>query len=266
MFNPVFSQFNSTFSQNASKLGSALDKVNEATKGEADLLQKINELKINKIAKANVEVYDKLKDCTDEIGLISEQLNSSREYLQEIRLLNAKLDDSEQRTRTIEDMAVFFKEERSNLKNMQSFLNQATGEIQVNLQKTLEHLKKTSAEQITELVAHTTEQRQRLQAAIDEQDNVLQQKTSEINRLVSNLGIIEEMVKSLDESTKSQNHNITTLCQDIRKLASQKVSTNAVNFQSEEMPRWAKVMFLTVGSIVSLYGILLIILNLIDIF
>ena len=248
-------KFNETFSENAEKLHYALNEVNHATDGQAQLLSAIDKLKISRIASANIEVYDKLKDCTDEIGLISEQLQSSRAYLQEVRALSEKLDDSEQRTRAIEDMAVFFKEERGNIESMRSVLNQAIGGIQTSLKESIESLKETSTKQITELVAHTTEQRQRLQSAIDEQDKVLGQKTAEINRLIANLGSVEKMVQSLDTSTKKQSQAISALCQDIRDLATQKAS-GTVTVKREKMPRWAKVLFIAGGSIVSIYCLL----------
>lgn len=217
-------KFNTTFSDNADKLRSTLSTINQATSGQAQILSAINSLKISKIATANIEVYDKLKNCTEEIGLISEQLESSRQYLEEVRTLNEKLDTSEQRTRAIEDMAFFFREERGKIGAMQSVLNQALGDIQSNLRKSIDGLKEESTKQITELVAHNTEQRQRLQSAIDEQEKVLQQKTSEINRLISNLSSVEKMVKSLDESANIQSHAISTLAKDIRDLATQKSS------------------------------------------
>lgn len=247
--------FNQTFSENAKNLHDALNEVNHATEGQAQLLSAIDKLKISRIASANIEVYDKLKDCTDEIGLLSEHLQSCRAYLQEVRALNEKLDASEQRTRAIEDMAIFFKEERGNIESMRSVLNQAIGSIETNLKESIENLKDASTKQITELVAHTTEQRQRLRTAIDEQDKVLGQKTAEINRLVANLGSVEKMVQTLDASTKKQSQAITTLSQDIRDLAIQK-SSGTVTVKREKMPRLAKVLIVIGGSIVSAWCLL----------
>ena len=248
-------QFNETFSRNADKLQNALAEVNHATDGQARILEAIDKLKISRIATANIEVYDKLKNCTDEIGMIAKQLEDSRSYLEQVRLLNDKLDNSEQRTKAIEDMAIFFKEERANIEAMRAVLNQAIGGIQTNLRDAVEGLKEESTKQITELVAHTTEQRQRLQSAIDEQDKVMGQKTAEISRLVSNLSSVEKMIQSLDSSTKKQNQAITTLSQDIRDLATQK-ATGTVTVKREKMPRWAKVLIIVGGSIVSVYCLL----------
>ncbi len=254
-------EFNETFSDNAEKLHYALNEVNKATDGQTQLLTAIDKLKISRIASANIEVYDKLKACTDEIGLIAEQLQSSRAYLQEVRTLNEKLDSSEQRTRTIEDMAEFFKNERSNLVAMQSVLNIAIGDIQTNLKDSIESLKETSSKQITELVAHMTEQRQRLQSAIDEQDKVLEQKTTEINRLIANLSSVEKMVQTLDASAKKQSQAISALGQDIRDLAMQKAS-GTVTVKREALPRWSKALIIAGGSIVSLYCLISLILSL----
>ncbi|MBR3412886.1 MAG: hypothetical protein IKG81_09390 [Bacteroidales bacterium] len=261
------SRFNETFSENADKLRSTLSIINQATNGQAQILSAIDNLKISKIATANIEVYDKLKNCSDEIGMLSKQLEISRQYLEEVRTLNDKLDASEQRTRTIEDMALFFKEERGNIGAMQSVLNQAIGDIQTNLRQSIESLKEESAKQIFELVAHNTEQRQRLQAAINDQETILQQKTAEINRLIDNLSSVEKMVKTLDSSANKQTNAISSLAKDIRDLATQKVS-GTIMVKPEKMPKWTRTLIIIGGSIVTAYCLLsltLWILNLINV-
>lgn len=258
-------RFNREFSSNSDKLSDTLRVVNQATDGQARLLASIENLKIAKIATANIEVYEKLKGCTDEIGLIGEELRDSRAYLEAVRAMNEKLDASEQRTQAIEDMAYFFKEERGKIGAMQSVLNQAIGEIQTNLQKSIESLKEVSEKQISELVAHSTEQRQHLQAAIDEQDKVLQQKTAEINRLVSNLTSVEKMVQSLDTSARKQSQAISNLSQDIRDLATQKTS-GTITVKQEKLPKWAKILLIIGGAVVTAYCLLSLVIRLFRLF
>ena len=71
-------------------------------------MQAINRLKIENIASANIEVYDKLKNCTNEIGVFALYLQKANEYLTSVQVLNQKLDNYERRTQVIESAGNFF--------------------------------------------------------------------------------------------------------------------------------------------------------------
>ncbi len=258
-------EFNKTFATNAKELHKVLNDVNQATAGQAQLLQTINELKIKKVVTANIEVYDKLKNCTDEIGMIAEQISGCREYLDAVKALNDKLDASEQRTRAIEDMALFFKQERANFEEMNSRVNQSVGAIEDSLRKTIENLKEVSTKEITELTAYTTEQGQRLQRVIDEQYNVLQQKTKEISQLVSNFSSISKMIENLNNSAKQQSQSINSLVEEIRILATQKAAGN-ITIKREKLSIWVKIPLIAGGVIICTYCIWQLVLNIISLF
>lgn len=258
-------EFNKTFATNAKELHNVLNDVNQATAGQAQLLQTINELKIKKVVTANIEVYDKLKNCTDEIGMIAKHISACREYLDSVKALNEKLDASEQRTRAIEDMAIFFKEERANLEQMNSRINQSVGAIENSLHNTIENLKEVSTKEISELTAYTTEQGQRLQKAIDEQYNVLQQKTKEISQLISNFSSVSKMIENLNNSAKQQSQSINSLVEEIRILATQKAAGN-ITIKREKLSIWVKIPLIAGGVIVCTYCIWQLVLNIISLF
>lgn len=258
-------EFNKTFATNAKELHNVLNDVNQATAGQTQLLQTINELKIKKVVTANIEVYDKLKNCTDEIGMIAKHISACREYLDSVKALNEKLDASEQRTRAIEDMAIFFKEERANLEQMNSRINQSVGAIENSLHNTIENLKEVSTKEISELTAYTTEQGQRLQKAIDEQYNVLQQKTKEISQLVSNFSSVSKMIENLNNSAKQQSQSINSLVEEIRILATQKAAGN-ITIKREKLSIWVKIPLIAGGVIVCTYCIWQLVLNIISLF
>lgn len=258
-------EFNKTFATNAKELHNVLNDVNQATAGQTQLLQTINELKIKKVVTANIEVYDKLKNCTDEIGMIAKHISACRKYLDSVKALNEKLDASEQRTRAIEDMAIFFKEERANLEQMNSRINQSVGAIENSLHNTIENLKEVSTKEISELTAYTTEQGQRLQKAIDEQYNVLQQKTKEISQLVSNFSSVSKMIENLNNSAKQQSQSINSLVEEIRILATQKAAGN-ITIKREKLSIWVKIPLIAGGVIVCTYCIWQLVLNIISLF
>ncbi|MBK9983861.1 MAG: hypothetical protein IPP15_16080 [Saprospiraceae bacterium] len=65
-------------------------------------------MKIADIATANIEVYEKLKNSTNEIGIFAQYLQNANNYLVNIQALTQKLDDYERRTQIIESAGIFF--------------------------------------------------------------------------------------------------------------------------------------------------------------
>lgn len=245
------SSFNRTFAKNARDLNTTLSIVKDTTSNQAELLNAVNEIKINKVAKANIEVYDKLKNCTNEIGVIGEYLNSCNSYLTEVRKLNERLDGAEDRTRLIENMGEFFMEERANLESMQSVMNITITEVSDSLKKATERLGEVAKQQIDELVPHLVEQRQSLQKAIDQQDNVLKSRINEISMLAKSVGDVGKTMSLLETSTKEQNKKIDKLVEEIRHLAEQK-ATGTASISQKKMPLWVKILLIVGGSIVTL--------------
>lgn len=120
----ALSDFNSQFADNTQKLNDTLSIVAQTAESQAELYDKINQLDISAIAKANVKVYNALQNSTDEITYLAQMLHSSQEYLCEVRQLNENLDKSEQRTKMFEEMGNFFKEEIAAVEERkQMFLN-----------------------------------------------------------------------------------------------------------------------------------------------
>ena len=245
------SSFNRTFAKNAKDLNTTLSIVKDTTSNQAELLNAVNEIKINKVAKANIEVYDKLKNCTNEIGVIGEYLNSCNSYLTEVRKLNERLDGAEDRTRLIENMGEFFMEERANLESMQSVMNITITEVSDSLKKATERLGEVAKQQIDELVPHLVEQRQSLQKAINQQDEVLKSRINEISTLAKSVGDVGKTMSMLQESTKEQNKKIDKLVEEIKHLAEQKTSGSIV-VSHKKMPLWVKILLIVGGSIVTL--------------
>ncbi len=245
------SNFNETFAKNSKSLNTTLSTVKETTANQVKLLDAVREIKIGKLATANIEVYDKLKNCTDEIGIIGEYLESCGDYLAEVRKLNERLDGAEDRTRLIENMGEFFMEERANLESMQSVMNITITEVSDSLKKATERLGEVAKQQIDELVPHLVEQRQSLQKAIEQQDNALKSRITEISTLAKSVGDVGKTISMLEASTKEQNKKIDKLVDEIKHLAEQKTSGSIV-VSHKKMPLWVKILLITGGSIVTL--------------
>ncbi|MDR2424943.1 MAG: hypothetical protein LBD59_09510 [Prevotellaceae bacterium] len=208
------SRFNEVFSSNTGDLRAALDTVNESVKNQAELMTGINQLKIRQIATANIKVYDKLKNCTAEIGRFGNYIHSVNEYIASVRDLNEKLDRNENRTKAIEDMAVFFKQEKEIFEERRVAMNTAVGRMDETLQRAL-----------SQLGDHTETQLRELQKAAGKQQDALQRKLDETGVLIDelkNLTAVKTGVNSLEKATQEQNKKLDRLIVIMEKMAAQK--------------------------------------------
>ena len=116
--------FNSTFAENTKELKETLSQVTDNYDNQVKLLDAIDKIKIAKIAKANVEVYDKLQGCTEELERLFEHLGNSEEYIAQVVKLNSRLGDIEDRTRLSEELGNYFKSEIEYVQDRQGMMRQ----------------------------------------------------------------------------------------------------------------------------------------------
>lgn len=257
--------FNETFSQNTSALKDTLSIVNETTQGQAELLETVRRLNITRIATANIEVYDKLKDATDEIGRFGEYVNNINAYVANVQALSSKLDDANERTRMIEEMANFFKQERGNLDTMKALIAKTIGEADEKLIQVATDFKTSATNQFSALKVHTATEQEKFKSAVSEQNSTmlkaiedqktvvetaLQQRIEDLNKLSSELEQlkpVKESMSKLENAAQEQNKKLDRLIQAIYKLAEAKTSgimttSPVVGPVAENRPKWPMIV------------------------
>lgn len=255
--------FNETFSENTETLKDTLSIVNETTKGQAELLETVRRLNITRIATANVEVYDKLKNATDEIGRFGEYVNNINAYVANVQVLSSKLDDANERTKMIEEMAAFFKQERANLDTMKALIAKTIGEADEKLIQVAADFKTSASDQFSALTAHTATQQEKFKTAVDDQNDTmlkaindqktvvetaLQKRIEELNKLSSELEQlkpVKESMSKLESAAQEQNRKLDKLTQAIYKLAEVKTGggtgSPVVGPVIDNKPKWPMI-------------------------
>ena len=271
------SNFNSAFAENTKDLRGTLLKVNDSYKTQADLIEAINKLKIGDIATANIEVYDKLKNSTNEIGVFAQFLQKTNEYLKTIQELNQKLDVYERRTQVIENAGSFFaKNEKwlaenfdianlevkaaierfkgntgDSLKKLQESLNEQILNLDGVMRRQQEKLQETLT-LTTEIVTESfTKTQQAFEKAISDQQSAFKDKLQETTKLVEelrNLTHIKEGIKDFKEATNKQNQKIEELAKEIRALAKAKIEGGTIK-QEISLPKWIKILIISGSSL-----------------
>lgn len=237
--------FNESFSSNVSEINTILEEVRDTTRGQVDLLKTVEQLKINKIATANIAVYEKLKDCTDEIGALGEMLSASKDYVKSVTKLNDKLDKSDERIKTIEEIGQFFIKERSQFE----IVNRYMGVTEDALAKSVGIFRENTEKQFNELIVHTNEQRKRYESVIAEEAEALKKRMKELSDIaeeLKNLSAVKTTIGNLEKATKEQNAKIDALTKSIKELATIKTSggtSSPLSFWSM-LPKWGKILAL----------------------
>lgn len=251
--------FNKMFSENTHELRETLQGINESYRNQAELIQSINQLKIRSIATANIEVYEKLKNCTDEIGVFAQFLHSANEYLTSIQSLSRKLDDYEKRTQIIENAGNFFvKNERWLAENFDTANLEAKGALErfnEVMTESFGRIKESLDSQTLSLNNTVSEQQKVFFEAIKKQREDFQRKLEETNTIVDelkNLTSVKTSMMNLEEATRQQNLKIDSLAQAIRQLAEIKTSGTSEIKVNTEMPHWVKTVGITTGGLLSI--------------
>lgn len=196
--------FNNTFSSNTAKLDRTLAKVNDSYTGQARILEVLERVDVKKVAMANVQVYEKLKDCTDEIGMIGDALKSSRQYLQQVRELTEKLDKMDERAKTWEKMAKFFEMEINEIERRKAAISEAVGNVDEKLKQSFEHLGQTAKAKSDEVAEKIVDENSKLDSALSQQEELLNRKLGEMSDAIDKRNKkLSDVFASLEQLTKT---------------------------------------------------------------
>ncbi|MDR1884543.1 MAG: hypothetical protein LBR26_17480 [Prevotella sp.] len=254
--------FNKMFSENTRELRETLQEVNVSYRSQTELIQSINQLKIRSIATANIEVYENLKNCTNEIGVFSQYLQKANKYIGEINNLNQKLDDYERRTQIIENAGRFFERNEHWLaENLDSANLETKNALQRFNEMMVATLRKTQESLDSQFLAFNNSfqsQQEALEITIKVQEDIVKDKAQEISTIVEELKNITavktqennptESMSNLENITRIQNQKIENLTNAIQKLAEIK----AVGGISPKIPQWLKATVITGTSLLSI--------------
>jgi hypothetical protein len=249
--------FNNTFSKNTKELRTTLDKVNESYRGQAEVLNSIQRLRINEIATANIAVYDKLKNSTQELGELTKYLsecssvmsklgkylNNSESYLIQVKELNDKLDAAEERTKTLERMGKFFEAELGEIEQRKANMTAAVGIVDNALQEALIEMQDNVKKQFSELEKSSAEQQLAL-------ENKLKETTVLIDEL-KNLTAVKSSMERMEKLTDEQNKRMLRIIESIENISNYGYSEPSNNYKPRLLPKWAKVLLITGGSLLS---------------
>ena len=250
---------NASFAANTTKLNATLKDINQAISGMTGMLHSLENLNVVQFASANIQVYEKLKNCSDELGRFAQYITSLDDFIAKIDTLSTKMGEADDRVRAIEEMGRYFRDERSNLEAMKGVISSSIGEADADLKNAVTSFKESTSANYTEMATHNEQQRQALAKAIEEQQKQLESKLKEkitqldyISDELKKLAPIKDSVSKFESATKEQNRRIEDLAASIRELANAKSSGGNGGSGKVHFPGWAKWTLIIVSAIVGI--------------
>ena len=207
-------KFNETFSSNTRQLDDVLKGINTTYLEQTQLLQAVEKLKVDEIATANIRVLRELKECTDELGELGQLVHNTTEYISKVDDLNGQLSAHLDRTKLIENMGEFFREEVSQIEQRKLAISKSTTDIDANMQRAFTQLREHTDREYQQLGDALANKHAEFLRAIEAQQEALNRKLEETSQLVQelkNLTAVKESMEQLALAEQSQNAKIETL-------------------------------------------------------
>ena len=206
-------KFNSEFAGNSKGLTNIIGQIRDAATSQVEVYRQIQQLDIERMANANVRVWQELQNASDELAQLHKFLFNSQQYLKHVKNLNDKLDENEGRTRLIEEMGQFFRTEIQEIDQRKVALSKSVGSVDDAMKTGLEELRKSIHDEYAKFVEVAGEEQDKLSEAIDEQAQILSRKVEETSGLLDEL----KQLTSVKSAIESQSEAIGEQSEAIRK-------------------------------------------------
>lgn len=236
------------FSGNTKKLDKTLAEINETVEGMSGMLKTLKQLNLVQMGTINIQVYDKLKGCTEEIGKLGIYLENVNGYLAKINQLSEQLSEADNRIKAFEEVAEYFKRERSTFEQMQSVVSQSIGQSDADLKEAVRKFKESTANEYQSLIQYNEQKVADFKKAADLQNQILDkhlnEKIAQIDSItdeIKKLAPIKDAIGNFEKATKEQNRKIDDLSASIRELAHAKAEGRPMTIEHKSLfPRWIK--------------------------
>ncbi len=207
-------KFNKDFATNSQNLNKIFENINTTYKENATLLEAVQKLDVDGMAQANVRVLRELQACTEQINDLHTFLQQSNQYIARVESLNSNLSDHLDRTKLIENLGEFFKSEVEQIQLRKEAISKAVGDIDLEVQKSIEGLSKHTGKQYEELTGATSKQHLEFMKAIDAQQEALNKKLEETSLIIDelkNLVDVKESMNKVADATTAQSEKLDQL-------------------------------------------------------
>lgn len=246
-------KFNSTFAENTSSLRGALREVNESYRIQGDIIKAVHDMDVMKMAKANVQVLEELKECTDKLEQFNEYLDDIHGYTDAIHKFTTQFEHEANRLHVLEEIQQYFMRHKAEiakdsadvdvalrdaLRTLKETASQNTGELNSTLVQQAEEFKRIIADEKDSFERLNRELRTQFSAELT-QIPMLQKQLAEIAGIPAKLDkLIERMERSNSTLASQVSGTMTRTAKELTTVSSKGESSPYAVPQM--MPNWMK--------------------------
>lgn len=209
--------FNNTFAGNTAELKSTLIKVNNAYKIQSDIIQTVHDMDVMKMAKANVQVLEKLQQCTDKLEMFNLYLDNIHGYTSAINTFTTLFQQESNRLHVLEEIQHFFMRHKAEIAK-------DTADADVALKEALLAIKDSSASNVGELNKQLVAQSEAFKQILVEEKKTFEELNEELRGqfhqyISDNMESFVEFNKEMKSQFASQIQQIPTLIKSLEPMA-----------------------------------------------
>lgn len=202
-FHANISDFEQAFSSNVTTIAQTIDDISCVYENQTKLIKDIQEADFPSMLNANLKVVRELEKSTYNINRFSDYLNNINQYIFKVDSLMELLNHHLDRTKAIEDMGVFFKEEWSQVESRKLNIGEAVNEVDSYLKQCFKNLEEFSLTGLESMKSSITSITDEYLLKVDQQRKTLETKSDELEFVVAELRGLANLSSSMDVFQKS---------------------------------------------------------------
>lgn len=227
-------RFNSTFEDNTTHLRSALREVNDSYRVQGDIIKAVHDMDVMKMAKANVNVLNELKECTDKLEQFNQYLNDIHGYTDAIHTFTSQFEHEAGRLQVLEDIKRFFEKHKGimakDVADSDAALREALKTVKESANTNSVELNKTLTEQAEAFKQIIKDERESFEKLSKEIAANFQTELGQIPMLQQRFAEISAIPMRLDgliSRIEASNSKLASIVADTMDKAAQKLVSSA---------------------------------------
>ena len=229
-------RFNDTFIGTVDRLEEKLGDVGDVYASQIEILEKIEEIDVKKMAVANVKVLAALNGSMESLDKFSQYMNSITEYLTAVRELNGKLDEHLERTETLGVVSEFYKKQMKEIERRQDVIKSAVLSVDDVMKSALATLKVSSEEGLKSMQEAFVSQMDTMQQMVSKQTDLLMSQMKQMPQLLQRMEDIAAIPSKLDGLVNKMEQSNRNLVEHISKSVKSAIQSREDNTSS--VLRW----------------------------
>lgn len=179
-------RFNDEFASNTTELRGALRDVNESYRIQGDIIKAVHDMDVMRMAKANIQVLNELKESTDKLEQFNQYLTAVQGYTTAIQNFITRFEHEENRLHVLEEIQQFFMRHKAEIAK-------DTADADMTLRQALKTLKESAEENTSGLKIYFIEQAEKFKSIIKEEKESFENLSCHIR---------EQFTEQLNQHTK----------------------------------------------------------------